>query len=119
MTRYIAIAALCLTLAACGTPSTNSTGTPTNAAEQVAAGLYGGYIAADSAYLAALTAGKVTKAQIAVIEPKRLAAKAALDNFAAASVNGTAAAEQSLAQTAIAALQSAITGAGITIKTGN
>lgn len=116
MTRFAIPVLLALGLLTGCAPSTNSTGTPTNASEQVAAGLYGAYIAADSAYLAALTAGKVTKAQIAAIEPKRLAAKAALDNFAAASVNGNAAAEQSLAQTAIAALTSVVTGAGITVK---
>ena len=32
--------------------------------EQVAAGLYGTYIAADGAYVGALAAGKVTKAQL-------------------------------------------------------
>ena len=113
----ITAALVCLTMASC-TASTNSTGTPTNASEQVAAGLYGTYIAADGAYVAALTAHKVTQAQIAAIEPKRLAAKVALDQFAAASVKGNAAAEQAAAQIAIDALTSTMTGAGIVITKG-
>jgi hypothetical protein len=123
MNRLLALAAaLTLGLTACGTPVANvqpgSTPT-TNAAEQVAAGLLGAYIAADTAYLGALTAGKVTKAQIAAIEPTRLAASAALDKFAAVSKTGNAVAEQAAAQTAINALIAALGANNIAVKKGN
>lgn len=109
------ILAAALAFAAC-TPGTNTTGTPTNASEQAAASLYGGYIAADTAYLAALTAGKVSKTAIAAIEPKRVAARAALDQFAAASKQGNTAAASAAAQIAISALTTTLTANGIAVQ---
>ena len=124
MTRlspYAAVLAASLGLAGCATTANVQPGsTPqTNAAEQVAAGLLSAYIAADSAYLAALTAGKVSKAQIAAIEPKRLAASAALDQFAAASKAGNAAAAQAAAQIAVDALTATLAANNIAVKKGN
>ena len=104
-------------LAGCAaTANTQPGSTPTTtAAEQVAATLLSSYIAADGAYLGALTAGKLTKAQVAAIEPKRLAASAALDKFATASKAGNAAAAQAVAQIAVDALTGALTANGVVV----
>lgn len=116
--RHILALALVAALAACGTVRTNSDGTPTNAAEQVAGTLYGAYIAADSAWLSYIVAGKATPAQIAAVEPKRKEARQALDAFSAASVKGNAAAEQAAANIAINAFASQLKAYGLTIVIG-
>lgn len=110
--RFGAALALLLAVAACA-PGTNTNGTPTNASEQVAAGLYSTYIAADSAWLSWVLAGKATAAQKAAIDPPRLKARVALDIFAEASKAGNAAAEQVAAQIAVNVLTNTLLAQGV------
>lgn len=115
--KYFGLGAV-LALAAvtgCATVGTNTTGTPTNPAEQVAGGGYGAYIAADSAWLAYLTAGKPSVALVRSVEPKRKAARAALDSFSAASVKGNAAAEQTAFGIALKAYTDSMTAGGVSV----
>lgn len=98
-------------------PAVNTNGTPTTAAEQVAGGAYGAYIAADTAWLAYLTtAPKPDPVLIAAVEPRRKAARAALDTYSAAAVKGNAAAEQAAFTLSLKALTDALTAGGVPVK---
>jgi hypothetical protein len=92
---------------------TNTNGTPTTPAEQVAAGGWSAYIVADRAWLSYLrTHQPPDKAVVAAVEPRRKAVRTALDAYTNAAVRGETV-DQSAVDGAMAAFQAALTNQGI------
>ena len=101
-------------LAACVTkPGVNSTGTPTTTGEQVAGDAYVAYDLADAAWIGYLKSSAAKPAVVEAVEPRRLAARSALDAFALASVKGNAAAAQSAFTSALNAWQQIMAQSGV------
>jgi hypothetical protein len=112
MKHLIICLALLMPVAACA-PGVNSTGTATTVGQQVSAGSYTAYIAASGAWLAYLTAGPPVPAVIAAVEPKRKAARSAIDAAAAMPNDPTM---QALAATAMAQFTAALASVDIKVK---
>jgi hypothetical protein len=103
-----------LVLAGCvSKPGVNSTGTPTTAAEQVAGDAEVSYALADAAWLAYVKSPAVKIAVVQSVEPKRKAARVALDAFAAASVQGNAAAALSAFNSALSVWSQTMVQSGV------
>jgi hypothetical protein len=109
----LAYAALAAVLLAGCQQGTNTNGTPTTPAEQVAASGLSAYIVADRVWLSYLrTHQPPDKAVVASIEPRRKAARAALTAYTDAAVRGETV-DQAAVQGALAAFQTALANQGI------
>ncbi len=111
---------LALPLAACtpapttGAPVTNTDGSTPNTARQIAGDAYLAYIVADTAYLAYLRPpSKPDRAVVLAIEPRRIAARKAIDAVAEASKTGNAAAATAAAAAALKAFTDELAARGI------
>lgn len=117
MKRFLLPVALGLALllpVACTNPGTNTTGTQTTMSQQVVATGYSSYMAASGAWLAYLTATpKPSPALVALVEPKRKAARVALDALSAAPSDLL---KQTTAALALAAFSEALIHNNIEVK---
>ena len=112
MKHIILCLALMLPVAACA-PGVNTTGTVTTTGQQVSAASYSAYIAASGAWLAYLTAGEPARAVVAAVEPKRKAARVAIDAAAALPNDATL---QALAASAMAQFTAALSAVNIKVQ---